>query len=141
MAATVCFIALAPGAHVTPAEIFERHAMMWPGAPPLTDLETGDNVAKFKIGTAIGFIVKMNMRIPPGDLEEPCKASFIWPTASQDLLAHDSHFVASVTECGARLAAATALTRLVAAILAACPGAIGVYAMGMPDWWLPLSYI
>ena len=127
MAATVCFIALAPGAYVTPAEIFDRHSMMWPAAPPLSDLETGAGVAKFKIGTANGFIAKANIPIPQGDLEGPCKASFIWPTAAQDLQAHDSHFVVSVTECGAPLAAASALTRLTAAILAACPGAIGVY--------------
>jgi len=127
MSASVCFIALSPDAQVTPNKIFDTYRKLWHGYPPLTDLDRGNGAATFKIGTANGFIVRMNMPIPYGDLEEPCKASFIWPTASQDLLSHTSHYVVSVTECGGPLETAAAITRLVAAILTACDGAIGVY--------------
>jgi hypothetical protein len=125
---SICFIALAPGAQVTPNEVFAMHQSMWPGSPPITDLDCGESIAKFRIGSANGFIVIMRMPIPFGHLDEPCKASFIWPTASQELLVHDSHFVVTVTEGGTPLETLVTLTRLTASILASCKGAIGVYS-------------
>jgi len=124
---SICFIPLAPGAQVTPNGIFALHRSMWPSSPPITDLDYGEGVAKFRIGSANGFIVRMSIPIPFGNLDEPCKTSFIWPTASHDLLGHDSHYVVSVTEGGTPLETAMTLTRLTSALLAACQGAIGVY--------------
>ena len=64
--------------------------------------------------------------IPWSSLEESCKASWLWKTATEDLRDHLSHLIVVASGDKPKLELAKSLTQAVAAILLACPAAIGV---------------
>lgn len=91
------------------------------------DIERRDGSLGFRAGEALVVLTHLGSRIPPEELEAPCAAAWNWREARDEMDAHRSHVVVTVTwEPGGLIERQLLLTRVVAAA-AAAGDAAGIY--------------
>lgn len=79
------------------------------------------------IGHARAVLMHMPAPFPWGELEEACATSALWDDATEALRDHKAHIVVSILGESDAREEATLLTQVTAAVLHACPSALGVY--------------
>jgi hypothetical protein len=99
----------------------------WPDLPPMEDINDEGNTLAFKLGDADVILGKMPAPIPWSELEGPCATSILWPQAADEVKQHNLHWIVTVSGEFVPLELSTLLTQATAAVLIACPSAIGVY--------------
>jgi hypothetical protein len=114
-------------ADLSAADIQRELAARWPDLPAATDAEQKDNTIAFRVGSADVILGKMPGPIPWSDLEGPCATSILWPNASDKVRQHKIHWIVTVSGELNPVELSTLLTQATAAVLAACPPALGVY--------------
>lgn len=102
-------------------------ARNWPDLPPATNFKQADNTISFDLGANNVILGKMPAPIPWSDLEGPCATSILWPTATQDVPRHRLHWIVTAMGDLNPLPLSTLLTQATAALVEACPAAMGVY--------------
>ena len=129
MSVTVAFVPLAPKAKIGSAGLKTAFAELWPHLPPPA-VTKGDGGA---IGIDLaghGSVMSMVMPapIPDPDLTAGVERAWLWPDAEAELAGHTAH-LAVTTFAGPDdpVDRAKLLTYCVAAVLHACPQALGVY--------------
>jgi hypothetical protein len=97
--------------------------------PELTASATGHDAgtASFRLKNAELALGNMPAPIPWSDLEGPCKTSFLWKDAAEQVAAHETHVIVTISSELNKIEEAILLTKATAAVLAACDTAIGVY--------------
>jgi hypothetical protein len=127
MGISVAFVPLLPGAKVNSKAVVADIAAKWPDLPEATPVKAQPGQIAFDMGdmSLIGGL--MPKPIPWGDLEGPCRMSWLWPEAEEQLRAHAGHLIVTAMGSEDPLARAKALTIGLAGILGACPEALGVY--------------
>jgi hypothetical protein len=120
-------IPLGAGAKLNVAEIQRDLETTWPGLPQPGRAAKNGRTFAFCIGDADVILNHSPAPIPWEELEPACKENWLWPDAAAALRGHLSHFVVSVSTDQTPRERAVLLTQAVAATLAGCPGALGVY--------------
>jgi hypothetical protein len=81
----------------------------------------------FRVGEADVIMGLMPAPIPWSDLEGPCQTSWIWPDAAQAMKSHTQHLIVTVNSETSPIDRARLLTQVIAAIIGAGQGVVGVY--------------
>ena len=128
MSLSIAMVALGERPHISGAAIVKDLAATWPSLPAASGMEQKDGTLSFSVGRQTVILGLMPAPIPWTDLEGPCATSWLWPKAAEELKKHRQHLIVTVTSEGATpIDRSKLLTQVVAAILATCPQAIGVY--------------
>jgi hypothetical protein len=109
------------------ADIAKELAARWPDLPTATDLEDTEDIVSLRIAGSDVIMAKMPAPFPWSDLEGPCATSVLWPKAAEELKPHKLHWIVTVNGELEPIELSTLLTQATAALLAASPGALGVY--------------
>lgn len=99
----------------------------YPELPELSGAETGKGTFSFKLGEVDIALGMMEGPIPWSDLEGPCATSILWRNAESEVQGHRAHIIVTVSATTELASLSNLLTQITAAVLAACPSAIGVY--------------
>ncbi len=127
MSLSLAMVALGDKPQVSGAAIAKDLAATWPSLPKATEMGQKEATLTFSLGQAIVAIGLMPAPIPWSDLEGPCATSWLWPKAAEELRKHKQHLIVTVMGEQPVIEQCKLLTQVVAAILATCPQAIGVY--------------
>jgi hypothetical protein len=127
LALTLAMIPLATGAKLNVAEIQRDLEATWPDLPPPGRAAKKGRTFAFCIGDADVIVTHAPNPIPWPDLETACQDNWLWPDAARFLTGHSSHFVVSISSDQSPRERAILLTQVVAALLVACPGSLGVF--------------
>ena len=119
-------IPLATETQVAIAAVLEELRATWPALPPLENFNQSDGAFSFRVASMDVVGSHMPAPIPWGDLEDPCRASWIGKDAEPILRLHKSHLVLVVREEGQPLECARLLTQVTASVFPACEEALGV---------------
>jgi hypothetical protein len=130
----MAMIALGSGAKLSVGDIQRDLKATWPDLPPAEKAEKKEGTFAFRIGQSDVIAGHMPAPIPWSDLEGPCATSWLWPDAASALKAHKTHLIVTVSGESGPLARAALLTQAMAAILAACKEALGVF-------WCPATLV
>ncbi|NOZ38881.1 MAG: DUF4261 domain-containing protein [Planctomycetes bacterium] len=88
-------------------------------APTMTVAGTTDNLFTCTIGEYTAAVTLVPRPIPWSQLEGPCATAWFWPTAADALREHQAHLLVTlVDEGGKEIPKSTALTQLVAGVVA-----------------------
>lgn len=99
----------------------------YPAAPPLVSAGTTENMFTCSLGEYTAAATLVPKPVPWSQLEGPCETAWYWPTAAEELRDHEAHvLVTLIDEGGKEIPKATALTQLVAGVVATSPTA-GVF--------------
>jgi hypothetical protein len=111
------------------AELERGLREVWPDGPALTEGTAEDNTVAVHCDGYDIILGKMPAPIPWSDLEGPCATSILWKDAATEVKKHTEHWIVTVAgpDDGDAIERAGMLTRATAAVMAACPTAIGVY--------------
>lgn len=104
-------------------DLAEHH----PDLPAPTEQAQENGALSFRLGDVEVVIGRISSPIPAADLEGPCATSILWPKAAEEVAAHQAHWVVTVHAPLDPIAQARVLTQITAAVVAACPQALGVY--------------
>jgi hypothetical protein len=127
MSISIAMIALEPKPQISGAAIARDLAATWPSLPAASDMEHKDGTLSFSIGKALVALGLMPAPIPWQDLEGPCATSWLWPQAGHVLKKHKQHLIVTISDERPPVERTKLLSQVVAAILATCPQALGVY--------------
>ncbi len=127
MSLSLAMVALGDKPHISGAAIAKDLAATWPSLPKASELSQKDATLSFSLGQAIVAIGPMPAPIPWSDLEGPCATSWLWPKAAEELKKHQQHLIVTVMGEQPAIERSKLLTQTIAATLATCPQAIGVY--------------
>ncbi len=127
MGISVAMVLLLPKAKVNTKAVVADIAAKWPDFPDAVPVKAEPGQLMFEMGglTVIGQLVPAP--IPWGDLEGPCRTSWMWPNAEEQLRAHAGHLIVTVMGDDDPVVRAKFLTIGIAGILGSCPEALGVY--------------
>lgn len=101
----------------------------WPDLPAPSEVEEDGLTLSCQIGFDDVIVGRMPAPIPWTDLEGPCATSILWKNATEQVRAHTEHYIVTVNAELGPIPLSALLTRVVASVLAATDGAIGVYWM------------
>lgn len=127
MGVRIAFVLLTGAPELSAERVFRELAQRWPDLPPPVDEEAEDRILSASLAGADVFVAHMPAPVPWSDLEGPCATSLLWKDAAAEVQQHSDHLLLTVRSELEPLAAATLLTQLATAVLAAEPKAIGVY--------------
>jgi len=99
----------------------------YPDLPASGATETRGSTLSFRLGQADVILGNMSAPIPWLDLEGPCSTSILWRKSATEVRAHRRHIIVTVSANADPLELSRLLTQVTAAVLSACPNAIGVY--------------
>ena len=99
----------------------------YPDLPEVSNAEAAEGTYAFRVGEADVVLGKMCAPIPWSDLEGPCATSILWRNAESEIQEHKTHIIVTVSATTDLVSLSNLLTQATAAVLAACPSAIGVY--------------
>jgi hypothetical protein len=120
-------VALGSGARYSAAEIQRDLATTWPDIGPMQPAEEGEGTMAFRVGDSDVIMGLMPAPIPWTDLEGPCATSWIWPDAAEEMKKHTQHLIVTVSSEASPVERARLLTQVVAAVIGAGQGVVGVY--------------
>lgn len=126
MAVSLAMVTLNDNPAIRLPDIFEYLQTTWRGIPASEPDQRG-SVLTFNVGTANVFLAPMPAPIPWAELEGPCETSLLFPDAEAALKPHTHHMIVTVLTDGPPVERALLLTKVVAAVLATCDAATGVY--------------
>jgi len=100
-------------------EVARYVAENYTDAPTMTVAGTTENLFTCTIGEYTAAVTLVTRPIPWTQLEGPCATAWFWPTATEALRDHQAHLLVTlVDEGGKEIPKATALTQLVAGLVA-----------------------
>lgn len=120
-------VALAGNAKVNSQRIQQEWTRTWPDTPAPRNPEKKQGTLAFRVGEADVIYGLMPAPIPWLDLEGPCKSSWLWPDAAEEMKAHRKHIIVTVSMDGDAIERLKTLTQATCALVASCESAVGVY--------------
>ncbi len=126
--AVLAMVLLGNGQRVDPSAVEAAWRELWPDVAPIECVSAHEGGLTFSCtinGEQAGVGV-IPTRVPESDLAGPATTSWLWPNATEDLLAHDTHALVFLRSTGSPESAHIDSTRLVAAVVRGS-GALGVY--------------
>jgi len=98
MAVSFAMVFLSPGFVIDALAITNHLASEWPEMAAPNNVKTDEDIVTLDFDNAACVISCMPIPIPFGDLDGPCRTSWLWPTASDDILPHTEHLIVSITD-------------------------------------------
>jgi hypothetical protein len=114
-------------ADLSAGEIASDLAAKWPDLPAVSEQDQGDGTVAFRVGESDVILGKMPAPIPWSDLEGPCATSILWRNASEDIKAHTTHWIVTVSGEQSPIEQSMLLSQVTASVMTTCAEAIGVY--------------
>ncbi len=127
MALAVSIILLGQDTPLSVAALQSDFSTNWGEEFTPTNVREDGETISFSAGATDVVLGRMPAPMPWSDLEGPCATSILWPNVTADLKEHAAHIVLTVTADLNPVEIARQLTRATAAVVRACPAALGVY--------------
>lgn len=127
MALSLSMVMARKDATLAASDVVRELATSFPELPEATDVDAGEGTLAFRLGDVDVILGEMPAPIPWSDLEGPCATSVLWRDAETEVKAHGKHWIVTLRSELEPIERAELLTKVTAAVLSACAGAIGVY--------------
>jgi hypothetical protein len=123
-------VMLGKGAKLSLAEVQHHFISSWPRLPRPVNSQKTDHTISFTVAGSTVFFGLIPGPIPDKDLGRICAESWLWPDAKEAFNEHRGHVVISVESVETPLNQVKFLSLATAAMLMACPSALGVFWCG-----------
>src|SRR5690242_17078981 len=127
MTVAISMVLLRDRCELNQEQVQGQLAAQWPDLPAPSDFKRDKDVVSFKLGEVGVAVALMPAPFPWSDLEGPCATSLLWKNATEEVKQHRFHSIVTVFGKCRPLEFSTVLTKVTAAVMAACPAAMGVY--------------
>lgn len=127
MALMVAMVMVNGDGRLSERRYVDSFTSLWLDHPRPRECAVEGDTLSCKLGFDEVVVARMPAPIPWSDLQGPCETTMLWKEAADQVPAHTAHYIVTVMAELGPMPLAALLTRVVAAVLDATPGAIGVY--------------